>query len=344
MNIDYGLSVTYDDKTYTLMDPDHIREYPIGGMISEYCRLAPTEIKKVIMECSGMEKPVTLDNLAPVIMEFHEKLHDAFPPVTAIMISLEFQNTARDWMMAIKENRIEELKTHYVIEEGDQITPFIMSGTPYQEYGCDTILQLLLSCYFSFGRSYVNTKYMFTHILGEKGDSKQRETVLSAYDQMYGSMMDMQHIDYRILATVEKGLESLFTIKSSISLLLFEMAHATQVDQKFIICPNCGNVFVPEGRSDTIYCNYPSPQNKSKTCREVGAQVARANKEKNDIVTREYRKAYMRLKMKTKRHPGDKDSWEQFNRLTQGMKDWKEKLDQGTATTDDFMNWIAQFK
>lgn len=47
MNIDYGLSVTYDGKTYTLMDPDCLREYPIGGMISEYCRLAPTEIKQV---------------------------------------------------------------------------------------------------------------------------------------------------------------------------------------------------------------------------------------------------------------------------------------------------------
>ena len=117
----------------------------------------------------------------------------------------------------------------------------------------------------------------------------------------------MQHIDFRFLATAEKGLESLYTIKTSMSLLLFEMANAQQVDQQFVKCSNCGQIFVLEGRSDTIYCNYPSPQNKNKSCREIGAQVARANKEKSDIVTKEYRKAYMRHKMMIKRHPADSD-------------------------------------
>jgi len=344
MNIDYGLSVTFDGKSYTLMDSELIKEYPIGGLIAEYCCLSPTEIKPVLMQCHGLDNPVTVDNLAPVVVEFHEKLLQAFPPVTAIMISLEFQNSAHDWIAAIKENRIDELKSYYKIEEGDQITPFIMADTPYQDYGCETILQLLLSCYFSFGRSFVNTKYMFTHILGEEGDSSQRKTVLSAYDKMYGEMMDMQHIDYRILATVEKGLESLFTIKSSISLLLFEMAHATQVDQQFVKCENCGRVFVPEGRSDTIYCNYPSPQNKEKTCREIGAQIARANKEKNDVCTREYRKAYMRYKMKTQRHPGNKEAWEKFTELTTDIKEWRTRLDQGTTTTEEFLSWLESFK
>ena len=344
MNIDYGLSVTFDGKSYTLMEPECVKEYPIGGLISEYCRLAPTGIKQVIMESRDLDKPVTVDNVAPVIVEFHEALKKVFPPVTAIMISLEFQNASCDWLKAISENRVAELMEHYKIEENDLISQFILADTPYDAYGCETVLQMLLSCYNSFAKTYVNTKYMFTHILGKDGDSEKRDKVLSAYDKMYGDMMDMQHIDYRILATVEKGLESLFTIKSSISLLLFEMAHATQNDLDFVICPNCGNIFVPEGRSDTIYCNYPSPQNKAKTCREIGAQVARANKEKTDTVTHEYRKVYMRLLMKTKRHPGDKEAWEQFEDLTAGMKMWKEKLSEGSATTEEFLEWLAQFK
>ena len=94
----------------------------------------------------------------------------------------------------------------------------------------------------------------------------------------------MQHIDFRFLATAEKGLESLYTIKTSMSLLLFEMVNARQVDKQFVKCSNCGQIFVLEGRSDTIYCNYPSPQNKNKSCREIGAQVARANKEKSDKI------------------------------------------------------------
>ena len=47
---------------------------------------------------------------------------------------------------------------------------------------------------------------------------------------------------------------------------------------------------LPEGRSDAVYCSYPSPQNIKKTCKEIGTQVARANKEKSDITTKGYRK------------------------------------------------------
>ena len=344
MNIDFGLSVTYDGGNYTLMCADHIKEYPVGGLICEYCRLAPTEIKAVILTCDGINDPVTSDGMAAVIMDFHNKLFEHFPPVTATMISLEFQNATSDWMKAIRENRIEEyLTSFYQIEERDQIQAFILADTPYSTFGCETILQVMLSSYYSFATTYVNTKYMFSHIIGENGESEQREKVLEVYSELYGDLLDMQHIDFRFLATVEKGIESLFTIKSSMSLLLFEMAHAQRIDQKFVKCANCGSVFVPEGRSDAIYCSYPSPQNKEKSCKEIGAQVARTNKEKTDTVTGAYRKAYMRHKMMTKRHPYDKEKRQKFEMLTEGMKDWRIRLADGSGTTEEFLKWLEQF-
>lgn len=48
--IDYGLSVTYDGKGYTLLCDGIVKAYPVGGLISEYCRLAPTTIKDVSRE------------------------------------------------------------------------------------------------------------------------------------------------------------------------------------------------------------------------------------------------------------------------------------------------------
>lgn len=344
MNIDFGLSVTFDGKSYTLMEADHIQEYPIGGLICEYCRLAPTEVKDVILKCQGLDEPVNVDTVTHAVLEFHQKLLETFPPVCAVMVSLEFQNAAQDWMKAIREDCVEKFTTDYFSrKENDQIQAFILEDTPYSVFGCSTILQMMLSCYYSFATTYVNTKYMFNHILGKDGESEQRDKVLKAYSDFYGDLMDIQHIDFRILATVEKGLESLYTIKSSLSLLLFEMAHATRIDQRFTVCPNCGNIFVPEGRSDIVYCTYPSPQNKEKSCREVGAQVARANKEKNDVVTGAYRKAYMRYKMMTKRHPNDKAKARKFESLTEGMKEWRIKLADGTGTTEDFLDWLSQF-
>lgn len=87
MNVDFGLAVTYNGKGYTLLSPDHVREYPVGGLICEYCRLAPTTVKDAILACSNLDAPVTAESAAEIIVEFHEKLFDSFPPVTATMIS-----------------------------------------------------------------------------------------------------------------------------------------------------------------------------------------------------------------------------------------------------------------
>ena len=345
MNVDFGLAITYNGKGYMLLCPDHIKKYPVGGLICEYCRLAPTAIKDVILACSNLDEAVTAESAAKLIVEFHDKLFDAFPPVIATMISLEFQNNTFDWINAIREDRLAELKDgHYVENEEDAIQQYIFDGTPYKTFGCESLLQMMLSSYFSFSMTYVNTKYMFMHIFDEKaGQEQQRENVYSACSQFYGDLMNMQHIDFRIIA-MENDLQHLYTIKSSLSLILFEIANCIQHEQQLIKCSNCGHFFVPEGRSDTIYCSYPSPQNSGKSCKEIGAQIARANKEKNDVVTKEYRKAYMRHQMMTKRHPNDKEKRQQFEALTAGMKMWRVKLADGSGKVDDFLTWLEQFK
>lgn len=48
--MDVGLNVVFDGKKNIVMEGDVIKEYPIGGMICEYARLHPTEIKAFIME------------------------------------------------------------------------------------------------------------------------------------------------------------------------------------------------------------------------------------------------------------------------------------------------------
>ena len=159
---------------------------------------------------------------------------------------------------------------------------------------------------------------------------------------MYGQFMDMQHIDYRLILT-EDGFESLYTIKSSFSLLIFEMAHVINTDAKIVKCKNCGNYFVPEGRSDAVYCSYPLRDNKDKTCKDVGAQVTRANKEKNDTATKEYRRVYMRYKMKMSRHPEDKEAAAKFDQFTKEVQIWRNRMVNGQATADEFVEWLQQF-
>lgn len=342
--IDYGLSVLFDGQHYTILQDGIVKNYPIGGLYCEFARLHPTEIKEVILNCPGVEEAYNTETAAKIILTLHDMLIEKFPPAMAIMTFVEFQNGFLDWATAIRENRVDELLECYGSTEYDQIKEFIFADTKYTDFGCESYLQILLSIYYSFAQSFVQTKYMFMHIIGVKeNEPEASEKVLDFCEQLYGDYMNMQHIDFRILY-LEGKLETLYTIKSALSLLLFEMAYAQQTNADFDICPNCKEIFVRDGRSDIVYCNYPSPQNSEKTCREIGAQVSRANKEKNDVATREYRKIYMRLQMMSKRHPGDKEKRDNFEQLSDGMIAWRKKLKDGTATTEDFLEWLQTFR
>ena len=48
--MDIGLNIEFDGKKNIVMESGIIKEYPIGGLICEYARLRPTELKPIIME------------------------------------------------------------------------------------------------------------------------------------------------------------------------------------------------------------------------------------------------------------------------------------------------------
>ena len=342
--MDYGLSVFYNNgKNYTLVGDGIVREYPVGGLICEYRRLVPTELKDIILDCPGLDLEANPDTLLKALMAFQEKLFSKYDPVIRVMVLVEFITTVSEWFQAIRQGDEDKYIATFRHDESNAIQEYIFKDTPYTRAGKETVLQMLLSAYLHFADIYSTIKLVFYQIVGYYGTKNEtRENILSGFGQFYSTFIQMQHIDFRIVVT-ESGLESMYTLKSSTSLLLFDMANSINQEANFKKCPNCEYVFVPDGRSDTIYCSYPSPQNKDKTCREIGAQISRANKEKNDIVTREYRKTYMRYKMKTQRHPGDKDAREKFSALTTDIKGWRKDLAQGTKTTEQFLEWLSQF-
>lgn len=343
-NIDFGLHVIFDGKKYILMMPNCQNEYPIGGLICEYTRLAPTEVKKLILACENLKSPATADIFIKTFMQLHEKLNDTFLPVIGTLITVEFMNTADDWFNAVRTDRIEEFKTIINADNNDKVKEFILDNTGYSEFGGETVLQLLLTCYYNFAIAYATTKAMFMQVVDEEeeilNDSPNQS--IDIITEMYGKYMDMQHIDYRIILT-NNGFESLYTMKTSYSLLLFEMAQSINTEANIVKCKNCSHYFVPEGRSDSIYCSYPLQDNKEKTCKDVGAQITRANKEKNDTATKEYRKVYMRYKMMTNRHPEDLEAARKFSKLTTEIKEWRNKLLHGITTTEEFLEWLSRF-
>lgn len=337
--MDIGLNVDFNGKTNIVLENGLIREYPIGGMACEYARLCPTEIKPLILKNAYFQETDLKEYGGHALMDLHKACLARFGVVTAVMITTDFANFWADYNRANKEELKRLIDPFNEDKDTNQIKAFILKDSGYDEFGISTIGQAMLSAYASYAISYVAFKHSFNMLATGK---EYEENQVMGFWGLYASNIEFQHIDFHIMF-YEDSFHSIYTIKSSMSLILFEAAHAMDAGTKFVKCKNCGNYFVPVGRSDSVYCGYPSPQDETKECREVGANATRARKMKNDTLTQEYRRLYMRLKMAIKRHPDDEVLKERLTELTEGMKTRKKQKEEGMISVDGILEWLTAF-
>lgn len=337
--MDIGLNVEFDGKKNIVMEGSIIKEYPIGGMACEYARLHPIEIKPLIMENPYFNDIDLKENGCHALMSLYEACLEKFGVVTAVMILTDFSNFMADFNRADAEELKGLLDPLNEDRGTNQVKLFILEDTGFEEFGISTIGQTMLTAYAAYADSYVMFKHSFNMLASSE---EYEEDQVMAFWGLYASNTDFQHIDFHIMF-FDDAFHSIYTVKSSLSLILFEAAHAMDAQTKFVKCKNCGNYFVPVGRSDSVYCGYPSPQDETKECREVGANATRAKKMKNDVLTQEYRRLYMRLKMGIKRHPDDEALKERFSELTEGMKERKKQKEDGKLSVDSILEWLTSF-
>lgn len=337
--MDIGLNVDFDGKKNIVMEGGIIKEYPIGGMACEYARLRPTEIKPLILENPYFQDSALKENGGHALMSLYESCQEKFGAITAVMILADFSGFMADFNRANEEELKELIDPLNKDKDTDQIKSFILEKTGVETFGITTIGQAMLTAYAAYATSYVAFKHSFNMLVS--GEEYEEDQVM-AFWGLYAENTDFQHIDFHIMF-YDNAFHSIYTIKSSMSLILFEAAHVMDANTRFVKCKNCGNYFVPVGRSDSVYCGYPAPQDETKECRDVGANATRAKKMKNDVLTQEYRRLYMRLKMAIKRHPDNDVLQEQFKELTEGMKVRKKQKENGTISVDGILEWLTSF-
>lgn len=337
--MDIGLNVEFDSKKNIVMEGEVIKEYPIGGMICEYARLRPMEIKPFIMENSYFHDTDMKENGGHALMSLYETMLKNFGVIAAVMVLSDMSGFMADFNQANEEELKRLIDALNENKDTEQVKSFILEETGFDKFGTSTIGHAMLTAYAMYANCYVAFKHSFNMLASEE---EYEENQVMAFWELYASNTDFQHIDFHIIF-FDGSFHSIYTIKSSMSLILFEAAHAMDANTKFVECKNCGNYFVPVGRADSVYCGYPAPQDKTKECRDVGANATRAKKMKNDILTQEYRRLYMRLKMATKRHPDDTVLYERFRELTEGMKVRKKQKEEGMISTDGILEWLTSF-
>ncbi len=103
-------------------------------------------------------------------------------------------------------------------------------------------------------------------------------------------------------------------------------------------CLNCNKYFIA-GRSDTSYCNNPSPQNEKKTCSKFIADEKYQNNLAENDTQSLYRKIYKRLNRDMQRNNYGLFI-KKFKDFTNEAKAKKQKIKNGEITEEEYFKWL----
>ena len=125
---------------------------------------------------------------------------------------------------------------------------------------------------------------------------------------------------------------------SIISTSLFAIACSEKALRK---CSLCGKYFVPESRSDEMYCRFPNADFGNKPCKVAYKRIAQNEREQNDVQLQLNKKIYNRLRNRSKTEldlymkrrakvkPANRENKEANERYTQWLTDYEVKTRKG---------------
>lgn len=129
----------------------------------------------------------------------------------------------------------------------------------------------------------------------------------------------------------------LHSVEDMIRCCLFEMArHGVRLRK----CRNCGRYFVPENRSDTFYCDGPSPQDPDRSCRQYNSEHLWYERLKENGTLKLCRNIASAKQMRAKRNPASAEYAEDLKRFRQESKQWKKDFLAGQKSEAEFAAWL----
>ena len=109
-------------------------------------------------------------------------------------------------------------------------------------------------------------------------------------------------------------------------------------------CKNCNCFFIPLSRSDEIYCNNPSPQDSTKTCKQYGSERLWYERLKEDEAAKLSRNVYMAKQMLVKRNPDIEAYAKMFEYFKAERKKWETEIKSGAKTKEEYIRWLNEIK
>ena len=127
---------------------------------------------------------------------------------------------------------------------------------------------------------------------------------------------------------------------SIIPALIMELSILAHNNIEIKKCKNCGKYFVPENRSDEIFCNNIYENNK--TCKEIGHFKVKQKEIQDNELLRQYRNVYQKLLLRTRRNPANIQYARDFEDFKDSNINWRESINKGKNTEDEYLEWLKK--
>ena len=176
----------------------------------------------------------------------------------------------------------------------------------------------------------------------EKIDNNKVKINLSAFEILrdYSNYPMRQDETQRIVSKANINSSYFIECTDIIQTLLIELLEIAKLNIEIKKCRNCGKFFVPDNRSDEIYCS--NIYENGKTCKEIGHfKVQQKLMQENDDL-RIYRNVYQKLLLRTRRNPSNTKYAREFEIFKDDNNKWKENISKGVSTEKEYIEWLKK--
>ena len=184
--------------------------------------------------------------------------------------------------------------------------------------------------------SDVNTKSI------NKIDNNKVKINLSAFEILreYSNFPMRQDETQRIVSKANITSSYFIECTDIMQTLLIELLEIAKLNIEIKKCRNCGKFFVPDNRSDEIYCS--NIFENDKTCKEIGHfKVQQKMIQENDDL-RIYRNVYQKLLLRTRRNPSNIKYAREFESFKDDNNKWRENISKGKSTEKEYLEWLKK--
>lgn len=176
----------------------------------------------------------------------------------------------------------------------------------------------------------------------EKIDNDKIRINLSAFEILrdYSNYPMRQDETQRIVSKANINSSYFIECTDIIQTLLVELLEIAKLNIEIKKCRNCGKFFVPDNRSDEIYCS--NIYENGKTCKEIGHfKVQQKMIQENDDL-RIYRNVYQKLLLRTRRNPSNTKYAREFEIFKDDNNKWKENISKGISSEKEYIEWLKK--